>query len=442
MAFIADKQTLDDLNLLDRYSSGSIFVLFNQVKTKGGRALLEKMFRNPLTDAREINQRSATFKYFQTLNLEFPLPADQFTIMEEFLHAPEQPNWFSSFGSALRRKSLHLIGLQEEYTLFINSVSAISELLRTLDIFFENLLKKDSQTPFEKNIIFFRSVYHDSRFKAMHSFEASGGISFGLQVRLTHLLGNVFYERMHELLGLLYELDVYLAVSRMSAQHKFSYATALPAQNPILHIDNCRYPALKNARGNDISLNSDVNVLFVTGANMAGKSTLMKAVGVAVYLAHMGFPVAADQMEFSVMDGVFSSINLPDDINQGLSHFYAEVLRVKTVAEEVNRANNLLVIFDELFKGTNVRDAYDATLAVTQAFAEHRNCYFIISTHILEVAVELQETHKQIQFSFMPTIMTEKAPSYTYQLTEGVSSDRHGMMIIENEGILDMLNDQ
>jgi len=60
-------------------------------------------------------------------------------------------------------------------------------------------------------------------------------------------------------------------------------------------------------------------MLFLTGANMAGKSTLMKAFGIAVYLAHMGFPVAAAGMNFSVMDGLFSSIDVPDDLNMGYS---------------------------------------------------------------------------------------------------------------------------
>ncbi len=58
---------------------------------------------------------------------------------------------------------------------------------------------------------------------------------------------------------------------------------------------------------------------------MAGKSTFMKSFAIAVFLAHMGFPVAADSMEFSVRDGIYTSINVPDDLQQGFSHSYAEV---------------------------------------------------------------------------------------------------------------------
>jgi DNA mismatch repair protein MutS len=172
---------------------------------------------------------------------------------------------------------------------------------------------------------------------------------------------------------------------------------------------------------------------------MAGKSTLMKTLGISLYLAHLGFPVAAAAFEFSVKEGIYSSINVPDNLNMGYSHFYAEVLRVKAVAEEVSKSKNLLVIFDELFKGTNVKDAFDATLAVTEAFSEYRNCIFIISTHIVEVGEELQKGHGHMQFLYLPTVVKDKVPAYTYKLEAGISSDRQGMMIIEKEGIIEMI---
>ncbi len=76
---------------------------------------------------------------------------------------------------------------------------------------------------------------------------------------------------------------------------------------------------------------------FLTGANMAGKSTFIKPLGIAMYLGHMGFPVPASRMEFAVRDGIFTTINLPDNLSRGASHFYAEVLRIKNVAEGAER---------------------------------------------------------------------------------------------------------
>jgi DNA mismatch repair ATPase MutS len=108
---------------------------------------------------------------------------------------------------------------------------------------------------------------------------------------------------------------------------------------------------------------------------------------------------------------------------------------VKHAAEATATGKRLLLMFDELFKGTNVKDAYDGTLAVTEGFSAYNNCLFIVSTHIIEVGEALKK-HSNIQFSYMPTVMQGAIPRYTYQLQQGITEDRQGMMIIRNEKIL------
>ncbi|HEY4208511.1 MAG TPA: DNA mismatch repair protein, partial [Puia sp.] len=239
-------------------------------------------------------------------------------------------------------------------------------------------------------------------------------------------------------LAFIYELDVNIAVGKVAQAKGFSYAQALPPNNNVLSVTGLYHPCIDGAIGNSITLKQNSNVLFLTGANMAGKSTLMKSVGIGLYLAHMGFPVAATHMDFSVREGLYSSINVADNINLGYSHFYAEVIRVKQAAEAAASGKKLLLMFDELFKGTNVKDAYDGTLAVTKAFAAYDDCLFIVSTHIIEVGEALKDIHN-IRFVYMPTVMDGVHPLYTYQLQQGITEDRQGMMIIRNEGILELL---
>ncbi len=80
-------------------------------------------------------------------------------------------------------------------------------------------------------------------------------------------------------------------------------------------------------------------------------------------------------MEFSVLDGIYTTINLPDNLGIGASHFYAEVLRVKKVAAELQANKSLFIIFDEMFRGTNVKDAHEATVEITIAFAAKEKQY-------------------------------------------------------------------
>ena len=165
----------------------------------------------------------------------------------------------------------------------------------------------------------------------------------------------------------------------------------------------------------------------------------MKTLSTALYLAHMGFPVPAAMMQFQVLDGLYTTINLPDNLGIGASHFYAEVLRLKKIAQEVNQGKKLFVLFDELFRGTNVKDAYEATIAITAAFAQRKAGIFVLSTHIIEAGQVLQQESSNISFLYLPTMLKNDLPVYTYRLEQGITNDRHGMLIINKEKILETL---
>jgi len=294
--------------------------------------------------------------------------------------------------------------------------------------------------PFDDELLTVKNILNDPKLEWLAA-EPTGYDQYTLQeeAKYDHLLRHVMQQALQTVMGIFYQLDVYITIANLAKEKGFSYAKAFPRETNHITATALRHPNIPKAVANPVSFSQDSNMIFLTGANMAGKSTFMKAFGINVYLAHMGFPVGASHMEFSVKQGIYSSINVPDNLDMGYSHFYAEVLRVKKVAEEVSSGKDLVVIFDELFKGTNVKDAYDATLAVTAAFSEYRNCLFIISTHIIE-AGEVLKLQSNIQSLYLPTIMNGNIPTYTYQLQQGISSDRHGMMIIENEGILEMLD--
>ncbi|HEY8388173.1 MAG TPA: DNA mismatch repair protein [Parasegetibacter sp.] len=441
MSFYADKQTLEDLNLLGKYRPNSIFSIFNNVKTRGGEKLMDEMFHHPLTDAEQINFRTKLFQFFGEKELVFPFSEEEFETMESYLLSGGGQNQIVSAIHTVRRKALKSMGLVQEYNLINNGFRVTVNLLQQLYKFFKQLEQDGERNPLYNQIKRFNELYHNKKLSWIAEWNSSVPVSLAKMATYDHRLRNVFREEMKQMLHLVYDIDVCISVSKTAKEKDFVYAHALPADKHTIAVKDCRHPAIENAKGNDLTLNAEKNMLFLTGANMAGKSTFMKSFGIAVYLAHMGFPVAAKEMEFSVKDGLFSSINVADDLNQGYSHFYAEVLRVKQVAIEVSKRKNLVVIFDELFKGTNVKDAYDATLSVASSYSAYRNCAFIISTHIIEVGTALQEDHTNIRFAYLPTVMEGNIPRYTYQLTDGITTDRHGMMIIRNEKILEMMEE-
>lgn len=435
MSFSIDKQTLDELNLLGKFRPGSVYSLFNKVKTSGGERLLNSLFTQPLQDAAAINNRSAIFRFFQESSLAFPFDVQQINLMRDYLDSGTGKNGVFTLADMLVKQTLSALVHDDRYKKRIQGLQATIVTLIRCHTF---VLSLPAQGAFASRVAAVKEILSSRKLEDLRQTDIFKKLSLQSLAQYDYLLKSTLRQEMEELMNFIYEIDVYIAVSGVAKVHGFSYGQALPDTDSRFSATGLRHPCIDGAVGNAIDLRRHHNVLFLTGANMAGKSTLMKSIGIGLYLAHMGFPVAADELLFSVQEGMYSSINVADNIGLGYSHFYAEVVRVKQAAEATASGRRLLLMFDELFKGTNVKDAFDGTLAVTEAFAEYDNCLFIVSTHIIEVGEALKQT-PNILFAFMPTIMEGSHPRYTYKLQEGITEDRQGMMIIRNEGILELL---
>ncbi|MRG48378.1 hypothetical protein GFS24_24900 [Chitinophaga sp. SYP-B3965] len=437
MSFTVDKQTLIDLNIPGKYKGNSIFNLFDRTHTRGGAQVLEALFQKPLSDAEAINSRSSIFQYFQANEVEFPVGKDLLNQVEHYLSGSSGNNIAGTAYMILQKKVLDLLTAKEEYKAIQAGILSMIEFLSRLNDFFCKL----DGGPYQETVQVMKSLFNSSALKSLLPERGASALSLTKVIRYDHILRHLCQEELKQVMQVLYETDVYISVAKVAKARKFIYARAVPfaeGKNHI-YINNVFHPQVPGAIANSAHVDHGHNLIFLTGANMAGKSTFMKSFGIAVYLAHMGFPVAAEEMAFSVQDGMYTSINVPDNLDMGYSHFYAEVLRVKHVADEVNAGKNMVIIFDELFKGTNVKDAYDATVAVTEAFSENRNCSFIVSTHIVEAGETLQQRCSNMKFVYFPTVLNKDVPAYTYKLEQGISNDRHGMMIIKKERIVEII---
>ena len=438
MPFATDKQTLDDLNLQGKFKKSSIFSLFNSTQTPGGERLLESMFSCPLHTEEAINQRSRIIRFFQEKAFRFPVDQRVLEVTENYILGGSLSGFFAAAVQSVRRKLFSVMGLQQESVLIEEGLKASIIMLKSFRQFVAGILNGAPENPFAGELKKADELFNSKKLSWLNKADPDAAFSFLQIMQYDYFLRSQLQEELNTIFELVYAVDVYIAVAAVAARRGFSPAQAVPAERQLLKIEDGFHPGVEKAVPNTIELNRENNMIFLTGANMAGKSTFMKTFAICSYLAHMGFPVPAKSMVFSVKDGIYTSINVSDNLNMGYSHFYSEVLRVKTIAEEVSSPKNLVVIFDELFKGTNVKDAYDATLAISEALAEHSNCFFIISTHIVEVGDKLlKDKTGGIRFRYMPTEMKENLPTYTYRAREGISSDRHGMMIIRNEKILD-----
>lgn len=440
MIFNTDKQTLTDLNILGRPGADSVYTVFNHTSTRGGAAILENMFRYPLADMAAINSRSRKISFFQSVNVSFPFGGGLFDVIEVYLAMQDDRTRLSAEEDTLARKFNHLIAADNNFKAISDGIRSLIEMLHTLQDFLNHMTTIADDNPYQADMEEMKHLLRYPDLAPVLQEPAGHKLTYAKVVVYDQLLRFRLRQELSRMLSLIYHLDVYLTVARVAAQRQFIFPVALEAGTHHVQLEGVYHPLVKHAVANSIHITPENNVIFLTGANMAGKSTFMKSLGIAMFLAHMGFPVAAEKMTFAVREGIYTTINLPDDLSSGSSHFYTEVLRIKTIARELAKNKNLFLIFDELFRGTNVKDAYEGTVAVTAAFAERKNCIFVISTHITEAGEVLKAQCSNIHFLFLPTKMENNRPVYTYQLAEGITTDRHGMLIINNEGILDIIS--
>ncbi|MCQ4873699.1 MULTISPECIES: MutS-related protein [Odoribacteraceae] len=433
MKFSIDEQTSSDLELFEQAWDGtSVFSYFDFACSDGGKACMRRMFESPLVDARQIRERVDAMIYLGQLPFFLDIRREELNFIEIYLQQDAVP----------KRNVLHLTSravkgwLNPDNDCFLRqrAVPYLGRLIHELGTFMNELpmgsipkMVKDLQQEVKKVLAREGMQYLTNQKK--DSFWSRENLD--LYFRGEELGG------VRVVLDTLYMLDALRTVGTIAKEQGLTFPL-FSGERRMVRIEGLYHLFLKEPVRNDVLLDGQRHLCFLTGPNMAGKSTYMKAFGVAVYLAHCGFPVPASRMELSPFRGLFTTINLSDNLSLGYSHYYNEVARVKYVVEQVRDLEDVVVVFDELFRGTNVKDAFDASRAVVGALARLKQGVFMISSHIVEVAGTL-EKEDSVDFRFFDIRMENDEPRYTYHLREGVSEERIGMYILRKAGVVDLI---
>ena len=433
--FIIDKQTFNDLNIFSEdVSSNSILNLFKYTRTLGGRKRLIEMMNNPLNNLCEITSRRDSISFFFDNKINFDIKNEEIDLIDFYLESK-----FKHFkNNPLDALSDYLTRNSSNHYYIIRT--GLRYLIQTTKYILDFIKDQKANNPSKYLLQIFDEILDiidgGVLMKASHLNEKR--LSFFVVTNLDRAIRGAEKHNIKKFLQLMYELDVFENVALVAASKGFSFPIFNNDEDLKINITGLFHPSIKNPVRNDLHLDVTKNIIFLTGSNMAGKSSLLKSLGLTIYLSHLGFPVPAETMKLSVFNGMATTINLPDNINEGLSHYYTEVKRVKEVAEILLRNQNIFVIFDELFRGTNVKDAYDASYLIISELSAIRNSAFIISTHIIELAASLNK-FKNISFGYLDTYFENQKPVFTYSLKEGISNETLGMYIVKNEGIVEVL---
>jgi DNA mismatch repair ATPase MutS len=160
----------------------------------------------------------------------------------------------------------------------------------------------------------------------------------------------------------------------------------LVEEGPLFDAQGMAHPLLPAARAvrNDLRLDAELRLLVVTGSNMSGKSTLLRSAGANAVLALAGAPVCATALRLSPLS-IGASIGVSDSLQDGESHFYAEIKRVRQIVDLAKTGGAVLFLLDEIFDGTNSAERRVGAGAVVRALLERR-AVGLVTSHDLALA--------------------------------------------------------
>ena len=434
-----DKTTVNDLSIFNTEEAFSIFNKLNFTRTAIGKAQFKKNLSVALPTLEAITDIQNTLKFIIKFIGHWPLQISNGTIMvvQRFYETAIDPipSKASSF-STYSYKLMH----GPDFALAKYSASHCFDFIKGMQQIADKFCNAEAPATMEKLLNDIKKIISKTELKNIEKHNNISGLSIPEMLQLAYFFRYSFKHAMEELLGIYAQLDAWYGMARSIVEYELSFPEIFYANEPIIEAKGLYHILLSEPVTYDITLNKETNFLFLTGANMAGKSTFIKAVGTSVFLAHTGMGVPAKKMRLSLFHGMLSNINVVDNISKGESYFYNEVQRIKATIQKINDGKNWLILIDELFKGTNVQDAMKCSTAVIEGLLKIKGSIFILSTHLYEIG-EALKTHPNIRFNYFETMVKNDQLNFNYQLREGVSNDRLGYLILKNEGVIKMLED-
>jgi len=204
---------------------------------------------------------------------------------------------------------------------------------------------------------------------------------------------------------------------------------------PSLEARAMKHPLLPEARsvGNDVSLGQGVRLLIVSGSNMSGKSTFLRAIGLNVALAWAGAPVCADAMRLSPLH-LGASIRVTDSLLDNRSRFFAEIVRIKQIVDLAKNCPGALFLLDELLSGTNSHDRQIGAAAIVRRLVDF-GAIGVITTHDLALAnIEAELNGKALNAHFDDQMINGEM-TFDYRLRPGIVTHSNALELMRSVGL-------
>lgn len=185
---------------------------------------------------------------------------------------------------------------------------------------------------------------------------------------------------------------------------------------------------------NDATIPSRPFFLIITGANMAGKSTYLRTIGVNYLLACVGTPVCCEKLKLHP-NQLITSLRTSDSLSDNESYFFAELKRLKRIIDLLNQGQQLFIILDEILKGTNSMDKQKGSFDLIRQFMQLK-ANGIIATHDLLLGSLIKQFPEEIRNYCFEADIKENELTFSYKLREGVAQNMNACFLMKKMGII------
>lgn len=236
-------------------------------------------------------------------------------------------------------------------------------------------------------------------------------------------------EKWLEIMG---EIEALVSLSTLAFEHQaWSYAK-ISGVNEI-EARGLAHPLLgERAKVNDFNLCGNERVALITGSNMSGKSTFLRTIGFNMILTYLGLPTCSKFFKCGISN-IYTCMRTQDNLDENISSFYAEILRIKLVIEAAKSGKKVFFLLDEIFKGTNSQDRHDGARILIEQLVKLQ-AVGLVSTHDLELCNLEQEKSWLVNYNFREYYKNNKI-NFDYILRRGKSETQNAKHLMKLAGI-------
>ena len=427
-----DKTTLTDLVIVDREEEFSIFNKINFTVTARGREQLRTNLLYPLSDIANINNVQQTILFIKKNKAKWPFIITNGTVMviEKFYDShidaiPSKPSSIDAFSYKLFHG--------HDYTLVKYSVLHFFNFIKGMQHVVASFLNDKTPQLLKDALQEAERILNKPTLNIIATKNKASDLMPAEMLELAHFFKYRYKINFYELLHIFCKLDAWHSMAIAIEKYNLCMPHFIESDLPHIEARNLYNLMLQNPVAYNVLLNEATNFLFLTGANMAGKSTYLRSIGINVVLTMAGAPACASLFEISPVQ-LLSSMRIADNLEESTSTFYAELKKLKTVIEKINAGEKVFVLLDEILRGTNSLDRHTGSEALIRQLIK-QNAAAILATHDVALAALEEEYPKNIHNNHFDAQTKGEELFFDYKLKDGVCTNMNASLLMKKIGL-------